>query len=303
MVVGEPVDDSAGQHVEAAADAVSFPCALPPQQSSLHPTVVRLPPGEIPSAGDVGRLDRSHFGKGDPHERRPFRRHADSVERTLVGAERDEGGGGILGGRVSGVDRDGVVRSEVQLGQSVGGVGQDGPMVGGGAEHHRCPGSGAEGEAELAGLGVKVETALGEANEGSAYVGDPGRRPPTEPTAMGRRETEGDLGRGEADGAGDVEVSGPVASEAGEGAPGGEVFGERLAEALVDEEAELLLELANGQGEWRSLGGSPRRSRRAPSRRVARRRGMGEGEDQGTTGIHDPQFETSASEWIDADGG
>ncbi len=303
MVVGEPVDDGAGERVEAAADAVSFPRALAPQQSSLHPTVVRLPPGEIPSAGDVGRLDRSHFGKGDPNERRPSRRHADSVERSLVGVERDEGGGAILGGWVSGVDRDGVARTEVHLGQSVVGVGQDGPMVGGGAEHHRCPGSGAEGEAELAGLGVKVETVLGEANEGSAYVGDPGRHRPTEPSAMGRRKTEGDLGGGEADGAGDVEVSGPVASEAGEGAPGGEVPGERLAEALVDEETELLLEVANGPGKWRSLGGSPRRSRRAPTRRAGRRRSVGEGEDQGTAGIHDPQFETSAGEWIEADGG
>ncbi len=120
---------------------------------------------------------------------------------------------------------------------------------------------------------------------------------------MGRRETEGDLGGGEADGAGDVEVSGLVTSEAGEGAPGGEVPGERLAEALVDEEAELVLELANGQGEWRSLGRSPRRSRRAPARRAGRRRSVGEGEDQGTTRVHDPQFDTPAGEWIDADGG
>jgi hypothetical protein len=282
----EVPDDRAGEGVEAGADPVPLPPTLPGEQPTLDPSVVGLLPSEEPSAGEVGRLDLAQLGEEDPNVPCAARLDEHAVEGRLVGVEGDQRGGSVGLGDLFGIEEDQTTGVQVELGDSVVGVGEDPTVVVGDGDGEGSPLGATQGEAEFAGLRIEVELGGEGPQERGPDVGQPGRSAAAESLAVGASDPEGDLGGGDPHRAEEVEVAGAVPREAGELGAGGEPSGERLAEAEVDEEAEVVESQADGRGE--GLGGELRPPIRGRSRERPPRNGTrGQWEDESATGFHE----------------
>lgn len=236
--------------MEAGADPMALPPAFPSEQLSCEPSVVRFLPGEAAPTAHVPCLDRSDLRERTTNIRRPFRADPNPVQGRLVGIEGDERGRGIGLRGLLGIHYDDPGESDVDVGDPTARGREDPSVAVGDRDGERGPLTAVQGEPELAGLEVEVERPGGNSDERPANVGNSGRDPVAEPSAVAVREGAGEVGGGEADRARDPSLEGTVASEAGEGASGGGSGAEDLAEAAVDEETEVVHEGASGGG-WR----------------------------------------------------
>jgi hypothetical protein len=131
------------------------------------------------------------------------------------------------------------VAAEMELGDPVAGVGEDGAGIVGDRDLEGDPLGATEGEAEVPGDRIEVEGGGGSPEERRSNVGRAGSPTGAEALAVGASEGEGDLRGGDAESAEEAEFGGLSAAEAGELAAGSDVGVEGMAEAEVDEEAEV----------------------------------------------------------------
>jgi hypothetical protein len=287
VLVRELLDERAGEVVEPRTDPMVLSPPFPTEQLSREPSVVGLLAPEIPSESEVPSLDLPQFREPHSNERRALRVDPHSVQGRLVGVERDERGRNIRLGYLLRIDQHNPTQPDVHLGHPVVRVSEDPSVIVRDGNDQGRPLSASQGEAELTGVGVEVEALGGRANERGSDVGNSAGEALSESTSVSAREGESDVGGGEADPSRHVGLERSVASESGERTPRGRRVSERLAQALVHEQTEVVHETAKRQGD-------PGR-RRVPKGKL-RRRGVvagreggsgGQGEYQGPARIHE----------------
>jgi hypothetical protein len=287
VVDGQPVDEGVGDLVEAAPNAVPLPPTFSAEQEPTDASVVGLLPTQVLPSSDVDRLDPSDLGEQHSDEGGPLWGHPHSVERRLVGVERDQGGRRILWFRSLGVDRDRPMQPQVHLGEAMAGVREHSSLVVGRPEPEGGPLAAAERDSELSRLRVEMEAAFRQSDEWGADVRNSSQLAPSQSPTVSRGEGEGDLGRCYPDATRDPCLQGPGSSKSGELAPRGDAGGERIPEALVDEETEVVHEEADRRRVRLRVNRRMRDVRQ--SRRVADA-GCGAGvkrKDEGPTGVHE----------------
>jgi hypothetical protein len=268
LVPCQPVDQRASQFVEAGTDSMPLPTPFPPEQKAGQTSVVGFLSTEILSPTEVSYLDRPDIGEEDADEPSSFGAHPDSVQGGLVGVERYEGPGGVGFRGGAGVYEAHPVKSEVDLSDPMCRISEDPSEVVGDRNRHRRPLATSEGEAQLSGLAVEVEGPCGDTDEGGTNVRSATGNPLPEPGSVTAGEGARNIGGGAANRSGDSRFQGLGPGESGESSTGRQSIGEGVAQALVDQEAEVVHE----------------ESERRRSRRFRR-----EMNDDGATGVHESE--------------
>jgi hypothetical protein len=151
-MLGQLIDQRAGQFVQSRTDAMAFSSTLLPQESSGDTAVVSLLASNAPTATHVPKLDLSKLRKADPNIVRSFRGDFDPVERGLVGIEGDEGGWGVGERRGLRIDEHNAIQPDVNLSDpTVRAAGRQSQVVRN-RNDQRGPLPGSNGEPEFPGL-------------------------------------------------------------------------------------------------------------------------------------------------------
>ncbi len=232
--------------VKSLDDPGTLATALPPSEPPTDPTVPGLLPTETAPTDEVTVLDRGDLRERDDDGGGAVAIEGDPIERPLVGVEGEDGR--RLVGRWGRPfdDQDGTAKRQPDLLE--GRASEDGAVPVGEAEVDARPLPGPEGEAKVTGLGVEMDGGVVGDEERPKDVGDATPATLADPTAVPLVEGEGGVGGGAGVGEVDLELAGEGLGEGGEGATSGEVLVERLADAAVDHEAEVVEEGEDGWG-------------------------------------------------------
>jgi hypothetical protein len=261
------VDHRPSEGVEAGANPMSLSLPFPPEEATRDPTIGGLALRQGAPSVDMASLDRPELGKREANVRSAPRVHTHPVQGRFVGVEGDHRGWGIFFWEGLGVDKHHTGKSNVDLGHPVTRIDEDPAVIAREWHDEGGPFTASEGEAKFPGSRVEMERFRRNSEERGPDEGNTTRTARSEPTAVPMGERQGNVGGRETNRAGDTGLEGAAAGETREGTPRRYTSGEHLAEALVDEEAEVVHERADRE-----------------RKRVAAGK---EGSDQGAPGVHD----------------
>jgi hypothetical protein len=228
-------------------------------------------PGEATAPGEVAVLDGGDLRVRDDDRLSSLRVEENPIERALVGVKGEKSGGSVTLGRLPFEDENGSVRIESELLDRSRGEHRAVPVRE--AKVEAGPLAVPEGEAPAAAVGVQVEGRVVGDEEGFPDEGDVGEVAFAETPTVAFVQGEGGVRGGSSMGAVHPVLAGERLAEFGERSEGGEILLERLADASVDHEAEVVEEGEDGGGKGRgerteegSTSSHARRTRRLDGR-------------------------------------